>query len=498
MTPGKPIKATSSANGLKAFVFVVCLAIIVIEGWRDWQEWQHEFASIEAEMLNLAKSLTQHAEDTFELADAILIDVIDRVETGDGSSPAAIEQMDELLAERIQPMRRFKWLTVYGEDGLLLSSSLSGHRYKVNVSSQVFFQHHSMSREKKWYLGPLIRDPIGSDWVITLSRRVDKPDGSFGGVVQVSIPPLYFSSFFSRFDLGSQGTIALFHTDGTLLSRYPYREQSIGLYSAHEPWLQQGVSHGTYEYVSPVDGVERISGYQRNHIFPVGVLASVGRDEALADWNREFVLRSIGVYLLIALIGYLGWNLAGQLKRREKAEVELAFLAATDGLTSLANRRTFDKALETEWRRMAREGGHLSLLLIDLDRFKAFNDRYGHQAGDDCLRKVAAILKDTMRRPGDLVARYGGEEIAILLPKTDEAGAAAVAEAIRSRIELLSVPHDANPPYFVLTTSIGGATLKPNAETLRTGPKELVMLADQALYRAKLAGRNRIASSKAA
>ncbi|GEO14552.1 sensor domain-containing diguanylate cyclase [Microvirga aerophila] len=497
MVRASRIRTLSSAAWLKAFVVVVCLAIIALEGWRDWAERNDQFADIRAEMENLAKSFTQHAEDTFELADAILVDAVDRVETG-GTSLVSLTEMDGFLAERIQPLRRFKSLTVYGEDGLLLSSSLPGHRYKVDGSKQAFFLHHSRSPSRRWFFGPLIRDPLGSDWILTLSRRIAKPDGSFGGVVQISIPPLYFSSFFSRFDVGSQGTVTLFQKDGTLLARYPYIDRAIGVQSAYEPWFKNSVTSGSYEYTSPIDGVTRIGGYQSNHIFPIGVLSSVGRDEALAEWNREFIIRVVGVSLLVAMIGSLGWSLAGQLRRREQAEAELAVLAATDGLTGLANRRTFDNSLQAEWLRAAREGTCLSLLLIDIDHFKAFNDLYGHQAGDVCLQDVARLLGESVRRPGDLVARYGGEELAVLMPSTDAKGAAAVAEVVRSRIEELAVPHGANTSSGVLTISVGAATLKPAVEVLRTDPKMLITLADGALYRAKLEGRNRVSVSEAA
>jgi diguanylate cyclase (GGDEF)-like protein len=479
------------------FVVVVCLAIVALEGWRDWDERNNEFADIQAEMQNLAKSFTQHAEDTFELADAILLDVADRVETG-GASPESLTGLDTFLAERIQTLRRFKSLTVYGPDGVLISSSLPGHRNKVNGSNLDFFLHHRDTPGTKWFFGPLIRDPLGSDWILTLSRRVTRSDGSFGGVVQISIPPLYFSSFFSRFDVGSQGTVTLLHKNGTLLARYPYIDRAIGTNTTSVPWVRDGLVSRTYEYESPVDGVKRIGGYQGNHIFPVGVLSSVGRDEALAEWNREFIQRAIGVYLLVAMIGALGWSLAGQLRRREQAEAELAVLAATDGLTSLANRRTFDNRLQAEWLRAARDGTYLSLLLIDIDHFKAFNDLYGHQAGDECLREVAGILRASVKRPGDLVARYGGEELAVLLPSTDKQGAIAVAEDVRSRIEELATPHAANTPGGVLTISVGTATLKPAVEILRTDPKMLITLADGALYRAKLEGRNRVSVSEAA
>jgi len=491
------IRLISSALGLKAFVVVVCLAILGLEGWRDWSERQQEFARIRAEMTNLAKSLAQHAEDTFELADTLLVDVVDRVEKG-GLSPAAIAEMDGFLTERTQPLPRIKSLTVYGPDGFLLSSSLPGHRHKVNAREQAFFQHHELSPSKTWFFGPLIRDPLGSDWILTLSRRVDKPDGSFGGVVQISIPPRYFGNFFGRFDVGRQGSIALFDKHGTILSRYPYLEQAIGVIGA-PPNLFKGLSaSGSTEYVSYVDGVERIAGYQHNHIFPITVLAAVGREEAMANWNKVFVFRSIAVMLLVAMIASLGWSLAGELRRREIAEAELAILADTDGLTGLANRRIFDRRMEIEWLRASRDGTPLSLLLVDVDQFKAYNDIYGHQAGDECLQTVATVLSKSVHRSGDLVARYGGEEVAILLPDTDADDAATVAERIRERVESLALQHEANPPSNVLTISIGSATCMPAFESVLMEPKDLIALADRALYRAKLEGRNRVSVAEAA
>lgn len=487
----------SSTAWLKAFVVAVCLAILVLEGWRDWSEREQEVARIMAEMGNLAKSLAQHVGDTLVLADAILIDVVDRIETG-GASPAAIATMDEFLNERIQTLPPFKSLAIYGEDGLLLSSSLPGHRYKVDVQDKAFFQHHRAASSKHWFFGPLIRDPLGSEWVMTLSRRIDRPDGNFGGVAQVSIPPRHFANFFSQFDVGSQGSIALFNTDGTLLSRYPYAERAIGTNHASRPWFKSKAASGSYEFMSMVDETPRLSGYQRNHIFPIGVLSAVGRNEALAHWNQEFLFRTTAVALLISMIASLGYGLVVQLRRRDKAEAELAVLAATDGLTGLANRRTFDKTLDAEWRRASIDGSPLSLLLVDIDQFKAFNDFYGHQAGDECLRSVAHSLKQSVERPGNLVARYGGEELVVLLPATDGLEAAATAENIRAQVEALGLRHEASEPSCVLTVSIGIATLRPAAGLPGSSPGKLVRLADRALYQAKLKGRNRASAADAA
>jgi diguanylate cyclase (GGDEF)-like protein len=497
MTRSASNRLLSSAIWLKAFVLIVCLAILALEGWRDWKERGDELVRIKGEMTNLAKSLAQHVEDTFELANAILTDVVDRLEEG-GAAPEVAMGMDHLLSMRIQPLQYLKSLTVYGEDGRLLSSSLDGHRNKVNATGKAFFEHHRASPDRKWFFGPLIHDPLGGDWVLTLSRRINKPDGSFGGVAQVSIPPRYFANFFGRFNVGSQGTFVLLDADKTLLARYPYLEQAIGTVSAPGLLQSSGFASGSVEYVSSLDGVERIAGYQRNHIFPVIVLSGVGRDEVLAAWNQEFITRSIGVALLLVMIGGLGWNLAGQLKGREKAEAELAVLATTDSLTGLANRRSFDKQIETEWLRASREGTPLSLLLIDVDQFKSYNDIYGHQAGDECLRAVADVLSRAARRPGDLVARYGGEEVAVLLPDTDDAGAATVAENIRAQVEALALRHSANPPSGIVTISIGSATLVPAHERSPGGTREIIALADNALYRSKQDGRNRVSVAKAA
>ena len=494
------IKAVSSAIWLRVFVAVVCLAMVVLEGWRDWNERNDVLDGASRVMVDLAQSLAQHAEDTFELADATLIDITDRI-ASIGASPDAVAGLEDAFAERIKSMRRFKSLLVFGEDGNLIGSSLPGHRNKFNGSHLALFRHHKGKPDAKWFFGPLIQDPIGSDWVLTLSRRFDKLDGTFGGVVMITIPPRYFSNFYAQFDIGTLGSISLLTTKGIVLSRYPYQEDVIGRDASSSRLFRELLPHfafGSYSYKASLDGVERISGYRRNHVFPVVVVAAVGRDEVLANWNRTFLFRALAVLVLVGLIGYLGWSLAAQLRQRELAEAELAVLAATDGLTGLANRRTFDKSLEAAWRQSARDGTAVSLLLIDIDHFKAFNDTYGHQAGDECLQAVARVLSESVKRLGGLAARYGGEELAVLLPAADSNEASSIAEFIRLRVEALAVRHEASAPLNVLTISIGSATLTPATEPYWATSEKLVALADRALYRAKLDGRNRTSVYEAA
>ncbi|MGI4811971.1 MAG: sensor domain-containing diguanylate cyclase [Janthinobacterium lividum] len=181
---------------------------------------------------------------------------------------------------------------------------------------------------------------------------------------------------------------------------------------------------------------------------------------------------------------------------RKTLEDELERLALTDGLTAVANRRAFDLALKEEWHRTMRAGSQMSLLLLDIDLFKAFNDCYGHQSGDACLRAVAAAIKNALHRAGDSVARYGGEEFAVILPATDGQGAREVAEQIRQAVQGLGLSHAENPAGdFCVTISIGVATAFSRAGGTVTMPEGLLIAADGALYRAKQNGRNSVAAA---
>jgi diguanylate cyclase (GGDEF)-like protein/PAS domain S-box-containing protein len=180
---------------------------------------------------------------------------------------------------------------------------------------------------------------------------------------------------------------------------------------------------------------------------------------------------------------------------RKLLEERLSQLALTDGLTGLANRRAFDEDLEREWKRTLRDGGQISLLLLDIDRFKEFNDLYGHQVGDDCLRAIAAAVTRAVRAT-DIVARYGGEEVAIILPATDSPGAVGAAEKIRAALEALRITHEGNPEGGGWgTASIGVATGLARLGGTMAMPQSLIHAADNALYRAKREGRNRLSTA---
>ena len=224
---------------------------------------------------------------------------------------------------------------------------------------------------------------------------------------------------------------------------------------------------------------------------------------------NPFFYQTAGFYYLCAAIGilflFIVWKVSvHQLESRErklerlvaekteelkKANEELQHLANSDGLTSVGNRRSFEKFLTSEWHRAIRFKTEISLILLDIDHFKLFNDTYGHQAGDECLKKVATALAQTIHRPTDFVARFGGEEFAIILGGTDAEGAFNIAAQVLENLKTLNIPHAASKTCDRLTVSIGVATTFADFETTEI---ELIKSADKALYKAKENGRNQV------
>ena len=208
----------------------------------------------------------------------------------------------------------------------------------------------------------------------------------------------------------------------------------------------------------------------------------------MAEANKS--MRQSGIRHLIVtdneeFVGLL--SLINFFKYYEEVEEYLSDLAINDGLTKIHNRRYFDEILSVEWKRARRERSPLSLIMLDIDYFKKYNDTYGHQAGDETLVKVARAISETMRRPADIVARYGGEEFVVVLPNVPQEDAAKMSEIIRAKIEDLEIEHKLSSINKFLTMSLGIASMVPSSDS---SPEELLNKADKALYNAKIRGRN--------
>lgn len=240
-----------------------------------------------------------------------------------------------------------------------------------------------------------------------------------------------------------------------------------------------------------MDGFEvcrRLKADVRTHNIPV-IFATAKNSES--DEELGLNLGAVDYITKPFVIPIVKARIRNHILLKQQADL-LESLSLLDALTDIPNRRRFDEALVTEWARAKRDATPLSLIMIDIDHFKQYNDYYGHGAGDNCLQMVAAELAKGVVRPGDLVARYGGEEFIVILPETDQEAAGQIAERLRERIEKLSIAHIYPKPSSIVTISAGVATQTEIPENLSA--QMLHEAADKALYMAKAGGRNRVCS----
>lgn len=389
---------------------------------------------------------------------------------------------------------------VFDERGILTLDSLDVvPRVIAPVIDRDYF-----NAQREADIGLFISQPyrsrlIGED-VIGLSRRISHPDGSFGGVALATIQLRYFDELLSSLKLGPGAVVSLVRLDGAMLVRHGPSGLAMPANVAGSPAFQhmRTVGSGTITATSRLDGIERQYNFRRVGRLPLILSVGLSTETLYAAWTREAVAVAATLAVIcLAMIG-LTVRLTKELGRRAVAEralvevnAELSRLSSTDALTELGNRRAFDESLARETRRAARIGQTLSLIVLDVDHFKMFNDTYGHQEGDATLRALAGILGTSGRRASDQAFRVGGEEFAIILPDTDLAGAAAQAELVRQRVRERSIPH-AKTAARIVTVSLGVTEAGPD------GPAAAFARADAALYASKRQGRDGVVALKPA
>jgi diguanylate cyclase (GGDEF)-like protein len=353
-----------------------------------------------------------------------------------------------------------------------------------NPSAGLYFSHPFMSRLR------------GGAPSIALTRRIDDAQGRFAGIALLAIRIEYFQHLLDRIDTGAQGSVFIVMTDGTLLARKPLVVPETGLNIANSSNFREMSTHdsGTDVSAAAVDGVRRMFTYAHVPGTPLIAVVAPAVDDVLAPWRHRSHVAAVLTVAFGVVFVFVSWLLAFALRDKQRAQAALVRLAATDPLTGLSNRRVLDKHLDDEWRRARRENKPLSVLFIDIDHFKIFNDTYGHASGDEALVAVADCIASEARRSVDLVARYGGEEFAVVLPNTTAQGAFAVAEQIRRRVESQVIVRGHGTSQAV-TVSVGCATALPTATDLANG-QDLLAAADQQLYVAKDQGRNRTCSAQ--
>lgn len=492
----------------KFLLLAVMVSVSAATGWQLWASRDQTLAAADTNNLNLAKALNIYAEGVFTQSDMLLQGVAETLKA-EGAGPEHLQRVQSLVERQKRLLDQLDGVAVLDARGDWLMYSKGRIPPGTNSANRAYFVHHRATRSNDVLISPPIRNPFTGEWGITVSRRLEDDKGGFAGVAVIGLGLQNFLRAFGTIALPSSGTIGLSTNQGKMLVLYPYREKDIGLDFSASPNFQRhfGGTSGTASFRSSIDGTKRLYAFRKSDRYPVLTTVAMGRDQALHAWKHQALLTLGVVGALLAIVVAVGWRLIINIGRRIRAEASLMaaredllqanrrleVLATQDQLTGLANRRSFDEVLAQECRRAAREGTALSLLLLDLDYFKRFNDAYGHVAGDQCLRTVAETLQRAIRRPGDLAARYGGEELAIILPNTDLPGARSVADALLGHVRALDIPHGASPHERV-TVSIGVATLQ--GPPSGGAEQRLVEAADRALYRAKESGRNRSTSQE--
>ncbi|WP_259460851.1 diguanylate cyclase [Paraburkholderia sp. BL23I1N1] len=445
---------------------------------------------------NLALIAQRDIERNFELYALSLQAVVDGMSQPDVLAlPPHLRR--EVLFDRAATAKYLGSMLVLDASGNIVIDSASDIPRKGNFADRSYFTIQRDRPNAGLYISApfksRLRNGVPS---IALSRRLSHPDGSFAGIVLIAINLEYFHNLFAGLSLGSHGSVALIGKDGVMIMRQPYDVHIIGRDISQASTFRHFVSapEGSFGETASIDGVRRLYSFKNFPDLPLIVMVAEADQDIYAAW-RERAL-TIGSLMVAFGLGFvaLSFVLGAQLRRRMRAESELEMLARTDGLTGLHNRRTLGEILEEEWRRARRTRNVFSLLFVDIDRFKAYNDTYGHQAGDDALAAVARCISENIRRPADSAARYGGEEFIVVLPDTPPAGASLIAEKIRLAISELGIEH-AGSEYGRVTASIGTASWAPEQDGSVTA---VIKAADEALYNAKATGRNKVSRSRPA
>lgn len=429
---------------------------------------------------NLASSIDAEIARNLELYDMSMRNVANNM-----TSPELVEVSRNVrqmvLFDYAATARHFGNIQVLDAGGNVTLDSTTLDPRPQNFADAEFFMVHQRDPLFGLYISrPMLHNGV---YGIVLSRRIAARDGLFLGVVTGFIHYSYFDEIVSRLQLEPSDMISVLRQDGVLIMRSPFDKNLVGRDLSRLPAVQRSLAafSGSHLGQGSRDGVQRLYVW-RDSSHPLIVMVGRSTDVIFGQWRREAMQigGAMGALGLIACALML--ILAREMKKRAAMENEMARLAMTDGLTGLANRRRFDIVMDMEWQRAMRAQQPLGLLMIDADHFKAFNDRYGHQAGDLVLCGIAWSIARHGQRASDCAARYGGEEFALILPGLSLAEAVELGERIRRDIG--SIERDG---MTATTVSVGAAALVPSAQT---SMMELVNKADTALYAAKSLGRN--------
>ena len=475
---------------------VTALAFCLLCGYVIWDSQREAAEQAYETNANLVEAISHDISRNFEMFDLSIQGVIEALaQPGIDQIAPSIRQM--ALFDNAARASYLNRILILDPSGQVVGDSQTSEMLTDDFSDREYFSVQRDNPDQGLYVSKPFQSRLTpGEWIIALSRRIPGPNGAFGGVVVGTLDLNYFESLFINLRARPLDGFSVIRSDGTMIARYPFHLASIGRDLRDRELFRHFpmVRNGNYEGSARADGKSRIYSFAQVGNFPLIIIVASAKATVFDVWlHKAFLIGLLMAILAVAMVA-LAFCLARELSRRrlvemklEAAAAALAVAAATDGLTGLANRRQFDESAEFEWQRSIRNGEPLSILVVDVDFFKAYNDACGHLCGDDALKAVASCIQGILAQPTDFAARYGGEEFALLLPDTPGKAAFRVAEALRLAIAERGIYH----PYGVgqkLSVSIGITTVSPRKEdSFATA----FAAADEALFRAKKHGRDR-------
>ena len=466
-----------------AGIFVV-LAGTVILGLFSWHMTTDRNLSLEvgqSRVENLARVVAREIDASLGEADRFVAESVRQLEHSRHESTGS-ESFPYWLQDQMAGHPNLQDVFIYDRDGRLITAFHKADGADRGESNLDGFNYHASHKDGEAYISAITKERLTGEITVEISRRISTRGERFAGVVlariHIDAPALLYNEY----------TRESLHLELSMLKN----ETSSSTLAGRKRWNGSSPNNLSEEG-------QNLSAFSQLDHYPLGVKITLSQDAVLHYWYNELYRSAAVVAFVIIALGFFGSILIQQVKTLVMAKQQLRTahdalekLALHDPMTGLANRRQLDVLLPAEIGRASRNMSPLALIMLDIDHFKRYNDLYGHPAGDECIRAVAQVVKTTIKRAGDLAVRYGGEEVLVLLPNTDEAGAYQVAERILQAVRALNMEHSGNAPG-VVTISAGVSACFPRRNDMT--PQGLIKAADQALYIAKFTGRNKVHSS---
>ncbi len=489
------------------FLIFFLLSLSIFVSYLVFSQYEEVLQNEEERLLTQTKILNDRLSDEINSVYKALLSVRNSIEKFDIENNKDKEHIEEHIKMFIDVIPTVRSFIILNKDATVISANkheLLGLNY---AQREYYINAKNNPSKEKLYISSPYKSTLGV-WTINLSVILSDEKGNFNGMILAVFEPLKLMKILESIFYANDMRSTIIHADGTVFLIAPNNSEIIGknLNDGSSYFYKHRLGNKIFSIYS---GKSYLSNDERLVSFytlkPDGInidtplYVTVSRDlKFLYEQikNEFYLIVVLMIFLIVSSV--LGLYILqrkryfARLQEIEQEEEKIKILetyAYIDALTQIANRRYFEQFLEKEWRYCQRNSKSLCIALIDIDNFKLYNDRYGHQAGDECLKKVARVLEDSLNRSHDFVARYGGEEFICILPNTNIESATMICEKLRVEVENLAISHEESKTSNIVTISVGISCVVP---TENIEPNDLIRKADNALYLSKKTGRNKI------